>query len=88
MCTASSLPCVPSAAVTRITRCCSLIFDEFERVMRAVKKCFGNTKTLGNIVFKLKTKKIKYKIELSLFQNLHLYLSLLPLLACTYLNNV
>ncbi len=34
-------------------------------------------------------KKIKKKIELSLFQNLHLslYLSLLPLLACTYLNN-
>ncbi len=34
-------------------------------------------------------KKNKKKIELSLFQNLHLslYLSLLPLLACTYLNN-
>ncbi len=34
-------------------------------------------------------KKKKKKIELSLFQNLHLslYLSLLPLLACTYLNN-
>ncbi len=33
--------------------------------------------------------KKKKKIELSLFQNLHLslYLSLLPLLACTYLNN-
>ncbi len=55
MCTASSLPHVRSAAVTWITRCCSLIFDEFERAMRAVKKCFENTKTLGNIVFKLKT---------------------------------
>ncbi len=34
-------------------------------------------------------KKKKKKITLSLFQNLHLslYLSLLPLLACTYLNN-
>ncbi len=34
-------------------------------------------------------KKKKKKFELSLFQNLHLslYLSLLPLLACTYLNN-
>ncbi len=35
---------------------------------------------------KKKKKKIKKK-KLSLFQNLHLSLSLLPLLACTYLNN-
>ncbi len=57
MCAASSLPCVRSAAVTWITRCCLLTFDEFERVMRTVKKCFGNTKTLGNNALKLRTKK-------------------------------
>ncbi len=32
-----------------------LIFDEFECVMSAVKKFFGNTKMLGNNVLKLKT---------------------------------
>ncbi len=49
MCAASSLSRVRSAAVTWITRCCwlnLLTFDEFECVMRAVKKCFGNTKTI------------------------------------------
>ncbi len=55
MCAASSLPRVRSAAVTWITRCFLLTFDEFERVMRTVKKCFGNTKTLGNNVLKLRT---------------------------------
>ncbi len=42
-----------------------------------------------NSTWLLKKKKKKKKLELSLFQNLHLslYLSLLPLLACTYLNN-
>ncbi len=52
----SSLPRVRSAVVTWITRCCLLTFDEFEHVMRAVKKCFGNTKTLGNNVLKMRTK--------------------------------
>ncbi len=55
MCAASSFPRVRSAAVTWITRCCLLTFDGFERVMRAVKKCFGSTKTLGNNVLKLRT---------------------------------
>ncbi len=58
MCAASSLPHVRCSAVTWITRFCFLnllTFDEFERMMRAVKKCFGNTKTLGNNVLKLRT---------------------------------
>ncbi len=55
MCAASSLPRVRSAAVTWITRCCLLTFDEFERVMHAVKVFFRNTKTLGNNVLKLRT---------------------------------
>ncbi len=53
MCAVSSLPRVCSAAVTWITRYCLLTFDEFERVMRAVKKCFGNTITIGNNLLKL-----------------------------------
>ncbi len=57
MCAASSLPRVRSAVVTWITRCCLLTFDEFERVKHTVKKCFGNTKTLGNNVLKLRTNK-------------------------------
>ncbi len=36
-----------SAAVTWITRCISLTFDEFERVMRAVEKGFQNTKRVA-----------------------------------------
>ncbi len=42
-----------------------------------------------NSTWLYKKKKKKKKKHLSLFQNLHLslYLSLLPLLACTYLNN-
>ncbi len=32
-----------------------LTFDEFEHMMRTVKKCFGNTKKLGNNVLKLRT---------------------------------
>ncbi len=42
-----------------------------------------------NSTWLYKKKKKKKKKKLSLFQNLHLslYLSLLPLLACTYLNN-
>ncbi len=46
MCAALSLSRVHSAAVTWISCCCLLnllTFDEFERVMRAVKKCVGNT---------------------------------------------
>ncbi len=42
----SRLSRVRSAAVTWITRCCLLnllTFDEFERVMRTVEKCVGNT---------------------------------------------
>ncbi len=42
----SRLSRVRSAVVTWITRCCLLnllTFDEFERVMRAVEKCVGNT---------------------------------------------
>ncbi len=57
-CAASSLPRVCSVAVTWITRCCLLnllTFGEFEWVMRAVKKYFGNTKTLGNNLLKLRT---------------------------------
>ncbi len=40
MCAALALPRMRSAAVTWITHCCllnMLTFDEFERVMRAVK---------------------------------------------------
>ncbi len=58
MCAASSLPHVRSAAVTWITHSCFLnllTFNEFERMMRTVKKCFGNIKTLGNNVIKLRT---------------------------------
>ncbi len=51
----SSLPRACSAAVTWITRSCFLNLLTFERVMRAVKKCFGNIKTLGNNVIKLRT---------------------------------
>ncbi len=53
MCAASSLPRMRSAVVTWISRCCLLnllTFDEFMHMMHAVKKCFGNTKTLGNNV--------------------------------------
>ncbi len=49
---------VSTAAVTWITHCCFLnllTFDEFERVMRAVKKYFGNNEMLGNSVLKLRT---------------------------------
>ncbi len=58
MCAASFLRRVRSAAVTWITRCGwlnLLTFDEFERMMRIVKNCFGNSKTLGNNVLKLRT---------------------------------
>ncbi len=54
MCAASSLPCVRSAPVTLITRCCLLnllTFDEFEHVMRAVKTVL----MLGNNELKLTT---------------------------------
>ncbi len=49
-CVLPRLPRVRSAAVTRCCLLNLLTFDEFERVMHAVKRCFGNTKTLGNNV--------------------------------------
>ncbi len=49
MCAASYLPRVRSAAVICITRCCLfnlLTFDEFERVMLAVKGVLETLKRL------------------------------------------